>query len=526
MGKGDIKTRRGKIFNKSFGKYRPRKSLKKRRRAIQKKNYPICYLCGKRMVREEYYLSHKDLFKEKPCFLHEEHIIQNALYGRLKSDSILCKKCGNILGDDIDSQFVALFAPFIGQLKKKLITKDHGEKNAVTLKGHLYKDEKFENKIDVQIREGKVSPVEPFHKIDKAEKIVKICANEKRAKQYEPIVRKKMKEEGLNPSSFDFETITDIHNEGILAYLFTEGVVNFNDKFKKGFVKIAVDFAAHCGIKRKDMPQVLEINNTMQIGKLKYDNCCLPFVCIGTLDTILEINRPQIEKLYPTHTLILFNQKIGERNFLYCYIDLFSTFQYYVLLNTDYKGKSVHKVFYQTILKQEIPEINVRDFRPKELAIIINQYGIDMSKCKSNNLTEMYDFIEKEIHKYKTSPILNFPTALKNIFDRVSLSIALQVGGKEIPGKEEVGAEINYQISDSEKKAIIYEMYNYNKNEEHFNYQLYRNIFYENDGKGGVEPMSSPIECNSSTITDKVRKAYCHMKFEQLNRFISQKYIE
>lgn len=138
----------------------------------------------------------------------------------------------------------------------------------------------------------------------------------------------------------------------------------------------------------------------------------------------------------------------------------------------------------------------------------------------------MYDFIEKEVHKYKTSPILNFPTELKNIFDRVSLPIALQVGEKEISGKEEVVAEINYQIPDSEKKAIIYEMYNYNKNEEHFNYQLYRNIFYENDGKGGVEPMSSPIECNSSTITDKVRKAYCHMKFEQLNRFISQKDIE
>lgn len=526
MGKGDIKTRRGKIFNKSFGRHRPRKSLKKRRRTIQNGNYPVCYLCGEKMVNEKYYLSHKELFKEKPCFLHDEHIIQNALCGRLKSDSILCKECGNILGDEIDSQFVSLFAPFIERLKKNLISKNHGKKNVVTVDGYVYRDEKLDEKIDVHIREGKASPIKPTYTIDKAEKKIKIYANKKTAKQYEPIVVKKIEEEGLKAELFDFEIITDINNEGILAYLFTEGKTNFNEEFKKGLVKIAVDFAAHYGIKRKQMPRALEINTITRKGMLKYDACCFPFVSIGALDTILEINRPQIEELYPTHTLILFNQKTEKENLLYCYIDLFSTFQYYILLNTDYKGKDIYQVFHQTILKQELPEINVREFRPKELNIIINQYGIDMSKCKSNDLTDIYDFIEKEVQNCKINPILHFPTELKNMFDRISLPIALQVGGKEISGSEKIMSEISYQIPDSQKKSIISEIHDYNKDKELFNFQLYRKVFYENDGNGSVELLSSPIECNSSTITDEVRRAYCHMKFEQLNQFINMKEIE
>ena len=67
----------------------------------QKTNNSICYLCGNSMISEEYYLSHKEEFKETPCLLHDEHIIQNALHGKLKSNSILCKNCGTILGDEI-----------------------------------------------------------------------------------------------------------------------------------------------------------------------------------------------------------------------------------------------------------------------------------------------------------------------------------------------------------------------------------------------------------------------------------------
>lgn len=57
------------------------------------------------------------------------------------------------------------------------------------------------------------------------------------------------------------------------------------------------------------MTQVIKIDDATQMAKLKYDNCCFPFISIGTIDTIIELNRPDLEELYPTHTVILFNQK-------------------------------------------------------------------------------------------------------------------------------------------------------------------------------------------------------------------------
>ncbi|GAB1358985.1 HNH endonuclease [Porphyromonadaceae bacterium] len=489
----------------------------------QKKNNSICYLCGKVMISEEYYLSHREEFNKTPCFLHDEHIIQNALHGKLKSNSILCKSCGTILGDEIDSQFVSLFASFVERLKKFLIRKDHGSKNVITLKGHLYKDEELNEKINVQIREGKVSPIEPYYEVDESEGKVTIYANEKRAKQYKPIVQEEIKNKGANPDSFEFKSKTDIQGEGILGYFFTEGVDNFNEIIKKGFSKIAVDFAVHCGISRENMPHVIEIDSKTRMAKLKYNNCSLPFISIGTIDTIIEINRPDIEELYPTHTIILFNQKVGSRNLLYCYIDLFSTFQYYVLLNPNYTGEDIYEVFHQTIIKQEIPEIDVRRIRPKHLSIVIQEYNIDMTKYKGENLSDLYDFIEKEIKNYEVSSTLNFQNELRKIFDNISLPIALQVGGIEIPDTEEIISSINYEIPDSQKRSVIFEYHNYIEDEDNFNHQLFRRIFYENDGNGGVEIMSSPVECNSPTITNECRREYCHMKFNQLNSFITSK---
>lgn len=487
------------------------------------KNNPICYLCGNKMINERCYLSNKEEFKETPCFIHDEHIIQNALHGKLKSDSILCKSCGTILGDDIDSKFVSLFAPFIERLKKFLIKKDHGDKNAITLKGHLYKNEEFNEKINVQIRDGKVSPIEPYYKVDESEGCITIYANEKRAKQFKPIVQEELKSKGGNPESFEFKSKTDIQDEGILGYFFSEGIGNFNEIFKKGFVKIAVDFAAHCGISRENMSRVLEIDRKTQMAKLKYDNCYFPFISIGTIDVIIELNRPDIEELYPTHTIILFNQKIGDKNHLYCYIDLFSTFQYYVLLNSTYTGEDIHKVFHQTIIKQIIPEIEVKRIRPKHLSIVIQEYNIDMAKYKGESLSDLYDFIEKEVKNYRISSVLNFQEELKKMFNKISLSIALQIGGKEIPNTEEIISIINYDIPDSQKRSVIFEYHDYVEDENNFNYQPFRKIFYENDGDGGVEGMSSPIECNSPSITDHVRREYCHMKFNQLNNFIIDK---
>jgi hypothetical protein len=51
---------------------------------------------------------------------------------------------------------------------------------------------------------------------------------------------------------------------------------------------------------------------------------------------------------YPIHGLVLSGSK-AER-FLYCHVDLFSTFQWYVLLDDDYGGEDVHFTYAQKII--------------------------------------------------------------------------------------------------------------------------------------------------------------------------------
>ncbi|MEH2358144.1 HNH endonuclease, partial [Nostoc sp.] len=71
------------------------------------------------MFDEKVYLKDKDKFSEEPALKHKEHIIQNALIGRLKPNNILCKVCGNKLNDTIDRNFVNIFASITEILQKK-----------------------------------------------------------------------------------------------------------------------------------------------------------------------------------------------------------------------------------------------------------------------------------------------------------------------------------------------------------------------------------------------------------------------
>ena len=129
-----------------------------------------------------------------------------------------------------------------------------------------------------------------------------------------------------------------------------------NQTFYLGIAKIAVDFAAYNGVNGNNLPQLNVSDNTT---KCSFD--IVPYFPLGDLERILELKRIEIDKNYPSHILILFTEYITVhspktteiKKHLVCYIELFSTFQYYVILNDNYKGESIHKHYIQTVLKQE-----------------------------------------------------------------------------------------------------------------------------------------------------------------------------
>lgn len=288
-----------------------------------------CYVCNREMV-------------DKPtdsslCKAHGEHIIHNGIRGKLISRTILCEECGGAYSKD-DANFCKIFAPFVVALSDRMIPADHGKTDGNTLKGRLFKtpDEKEGDEgVEVTVKNGEVIPVQPFYTIEGNK--IDVYSGKKRIKDYLKVLNKELADKGDNSANYTIEQHTDIHDQGYLAYYFSEGNDNFNEDFKKGMVKIAIEYALHCGIGRELLTEVISIDDKGK-ATIDYDRAKLtPFIPTTLFDILYEDHRYLFEDGYPSHMLKLFTSKYNDgKTRLYCYLDLFSTFQYYVLLNDDY----------------------------------------------------------------------------------------------------------------------------------------------------------------------------------------------
>ena len=170
------------------------------------------------------------------------------------------------------------------------------------------------------------------------------------------MLAKELADKGDNIEHYTIEQHTDIHDLGYLAYYFSKGNDNFNEDFKKGMVKIATEYAIHCGIDREVLTEVISIDDKGK-GTIDYDKAKLtPFIPTTLFDILYEDYRYLFEDGYPSHMLKLFTSKYNDgKTRLYCYLDLFSTIQYYVLLNDDYTGDEISKTYAQRLILH-IPE--------------------------------------------------------------------------------------------------------------------------------------------------------------------------
>ena len=185
------------------------------------------------------------------CKAHGEHIIHNGIRGKLISRAILCEECGGAYSKD-DANFCKIFAPFVVALSDRMIPADHGKTDGNTLKGSIFKTsdvKEADEGIEVTAKNGEVIPVQPFYTIEGNK--IDVYAGKKRIKDYLKVLTKELADKGDNIANYTIEQHTDIHNQGYLAYYFSKGNDNFNEDFKKGMVKIATEYALHCGIGRE-----------------------------------------------------------------------------------------------------------------------------------------------------------------------------------------------------------------------------------------------------------------------------------
>lgn len=264
----------------------------------------------------------------------EEHIIHNGIGGWLKDDGIYCKECNSSYGTELDIDFIKMFAPVVDNLDIRIERKTKGtsyEAYAVNKKG------------------------ERFIATVKNKRIVEV-------------------------KNIDGDYVSNRLKEDMQIEDFLFNIDN--DVLKRGIVKIAFNYAIHNGINPRDLEQIYDLN-----ARTLMDDCCvIPFVPLTLFDWLIE--QTELDNIF--HAVRIFSK----RNLLYAYVELFGTFQYYVLLSKSNK-KEIDIYYSNYICKYNntSEQIIIKDY--KDCMIICNQYRIDIDEVlidlkKYHN----YDFLE------------------------------------------------------------------------------------------------------------------------------------
>lgn len=285
-----------------------------------------------------------------------EHIIQNAIGGLLESEDICCPDCNSYVSKYIDTPFTRIFNPIISRIPN--ITKTNNTNSMPSCKGiAMYNgDGKVYN---VWIKQGKVVS----------------C----------PELSKKLKCNNISKLSWE-----------ILAYEFNLK----NIKFKNGLSKIAFNFALAKGVSDDLLKSKLDISiKNEKINDILFKYEVIPFIPMNPVDEYIELHTDF--KLY--HNLILFNQE----NLLWCYIDLFNTFQYYVLLSDKWnRNKTIYETYIQLIQKldRSKPKISCRSL--KDILWYSDHYKVKPCMDVDELAKRINTSIQKESQKKSMNDII------------------------------------------------------------------------------------------------------------------------
>lgn len=220
----------------------------------------ICYLCGV-------------VFDENNN--HPEHIIHNALGGKLKAKNVLCDECGNKLGSTIDKDFCNIFFPLTARIN---IVRDSPLNNS-SIKGRLILDNN--ERIDVIYDKGNIRYAGFKCDVDEANKTINVLGLKTTYDRFSIKLKKEFETKGLNID--DFEDNIKESLEGIVEFNFT---VN-NEALNLGLNKIACDFAAYNNIQREDLTHVLDLSN----NSFKEVQNIVPYYPFSELEAAIELTR-------------------------------------------------------------------------------------------------------------------------------------------------------------------------------------------------------------------------------------------
>jgi hypothetical protein len=253
----------------------------------------------------------------------EEHIIPNALGGHIKNYYVLCHDSNQSLNTLIDIPFNRIFEPIYRRL---ILKKDRASKTGV--KGiHIQFQE------EIVFKDQRCFPLKPLH--DEENNILYV--NNKN--QGEGYIRYLKKNGKIKPGE-TVEIKTDLSGE--IEFKFNLD----NSIFPKGFAKIAAGFATLKGIERDNLKNIINLETFMFRDKISL----IPHFSLNPIDFFIDKKGYLLDE-YPMHSIVL--KGIREDKILYCFIELFSTFKFIVIIDDNYDGDDIYHHYAYDLLNSK-----------------------------------------------------------------------------------------------------------------------------------------------------------------------------
>lgn len=448
-----------------------------------------CYLCGCTL---------EDHVNETTAN-HFEHVIPQAIGGQLTVRDLLCKTCGGHerLGGKIDKPFGDMFRLITDRIDMKRDRKTQ----AVPLKAKL-KVLDDNSVLEVHLKENVLSTQKPEFRINHEKKRVLVFANEKVARDYKRKVERDLIQTGDIDSSYVIEVLSDLtqHPEfiGILEIPF-----NLDNKtFEAGFAKIAIEFALSQGIPFQALSHL--INRTDYT--INSEGILLPYYPIFKPEEVIEYLRTSLDENFMSHSLMLFSQRQiqedgTETKQLYCFVELFGTFQHFVRLNNHYVGNNIDPITYsQKIIAEQFTPEDMAKLSSKDVMIYMSELGMPLSAIEDKTDEEARKMVQRK-YDSRNRYVFDYTENTKRIVDRLLMDSILK-------SKEVITSII---------PEIIYHFYR-DPDTDAFHILFFRSRFINGNGLYSIIPA---IEELYATERDKFN-TYTFMKFRELEAFVNE----
>lgn len=280
--------------------------------------------------------------------ISKEHIIHNALGGELQTGEICCDECNKKISQLIDKPFTDHFKTILMYFPN--LKKSNNQNSSITINaiGETIDGEDF----DVIVRNKKITSCPEFQ----------------------------AKYKTKNLSSF-----TSFKSE-----LFK---IEDNEKFLTGIRKIAFNYAIYNKVnfeklKKNVIIKTENINNKKKLKTVIFEQPLIPYYPLTAFDEFVENQNTKM-----LHSLLLFTAD----NKLWCYVNLFNTFKYYVLLSEEFEySEEINESYCQLIQKINHDTTFVNYRKPKQKMILAEEYQVDVTLPDEKFLNEIKKIITKK----------------------------------------------------------------------------------------------------------------------------------